>query len=132
MEGNGAKRTRSAGFKRFGTLQNGIMMHENASKRGFQRTELNPIENVSEYLRGDKLAITVFGDYDDIVDKICGAWNSGGPSDRRGDFVLDRIAQDTNPGNLDLVHVALLHPQRRYAVNEAEPIKQLATGASKR
>jgi hypothetical protein len=31
--------------------------------------ELNPIENVWEYLRGNKLAITVFDDYDDIVDK---------------------------------------------------------------
>ena len=31
--------------------------------------ELNPIENVWEYLRGNKLAITVFDDYDDIVDE---------------------------------------------------------------
>ena len=31
--------------------------------------ELNPIENVWEYLRGNKLAITVFDDYDDIVDQ---------------------------------------------------------------
>ena len=35
--------------------------------------ELNPIENVWEYLRGNKLAITVFDDYDDIVDKTCDA-----------------------------------------------------------
>src|ERR1039457_3482236 len=31
--------------------------------------ELNPIENVWEYLRGNKLAITVFDSYDDILDK---------------------------------------------------------------
>ncbi|WP_197687848.1 IS630 family transposase [Bradyrhizobium erythrophlei] len=37
--------------------------------------ELNPIENVWEYLRGNKLAITVFDDYDGIVDKACDAWN---------------------------------------------------------
>jgi putative transposase len=37
--------------------------------------ELNPIENVWEYLRGNKLAITVFDDYDHIVDKTCDAWN---------------------------------------------------------
>jgi len=37
--------------------------------------ELNPIENVWQYLRGNKLAITVFDDYDDIVDKTCDAWN---------------------------------------------------------
>jgi len=36
--------------------------------------ELNPIENVWEYLRGNKLAITVFNSYDDIVDKTCDAW----------------------------------------------------------
>jgi hypothetical protein len=29
---------------------------------------LDPIENVREYLRGNKL-------YDDIVDKTCAAWN---------------------------------------------------------
>jgi hypothetical protein len=37
--------------------------------------ELIPIENVWEHLRGNKLAITVFDDYDDIVDKACDAWN---------------------------------------------------------
>jgi transposase len=37
--------------------------------------ELNPIENVWEYLRANKLSITVFDDYDDIVDKTCEAWN---------------------------------------------------------
>jgi hypothetical protein len=36
--------------------------------------ELNPLENVWEYLRGNKLAITVFESYDDIVDKSCTAW----------------------------------------------------------
>jgi transposase len=37
--------------------------------------ELNPIELVWEYLRANKLAITVFDGYDDIVDKCCDAWN---------------------------------------------------------
>lgn len=37
--------------------------------------ELNPMENVWEYLRGNKLAITVFDDYDDIVDQTCNARN---------------------------------------------------------
>jgi hypothetical protein len=37
--------------------------------------ELNPIENVWEYLRANKLAITVFDDYDHIVNKTCEAWN---------------------------------------------------------
>jgi transposase len=37
--------------------------------------EINPVENVWQYLRQNKLAITVFNDYDDIVDKCCQAWN---------------------------------------------------------
>jgi hypothetical protein len=37
--------------------------------------ELNPIENVWHYLRGNKLAITVFDTYDAIVEKCCEAWN---------------------------------------------------------
>ena len=36
--------------------------------------ELNPVENVWEYLRGNKLAITVFDSYDDILDRTCNAW----------------------------------------------------------
>jgi hypothetical protein len=32
-------------------------------------------ENVWEYLRGNKLAMTIFDDYDDIVDNTCDAWN---------------------------------------------------------
>jgi DDE superfamily endonuclease len=50
--------------------------------------ELNPIENVWEYLRGNKLAITVFDSYDDIVDKACSAWNFFAND-------LDRIASIT-------------------------------------
>ena len=37
--------------------------------------ELNPVENVWQYLRGNKLAITVFDSYEDIVEKCCEAWN---------------------------------------------------------
>lgn len=37
--------------------------------------ELNPVENVWEYLRKNKLAITVFDAYADILDKCCQAWN---------------------------------------------------------
>lgn len=36
--------------------------------------ELNPIENVWEYIRANKLAITVFDSYADIVEKTCEAW----------------------------------------------------------
>ena len=35
--------------------------------------ELNPVENVWAYLRANKLAITVFDSYDDIVDACCKA-----------------------------------------------------------
>ena len=37
--------------------------------------ELNPAENIWEYLRGNKLAITVFDDYNHIVETCCAAWN---------------------------------------------------------
>jgi transposase len=36
--------------------------------------ELNPIENVWEYLRKNKLAIRLYETYDDIVDACCNAW----------------------------------------------------------
>jgi transposase len=37
--------------------------------------ELNPVENVWQYLRANWLAITVFDTYNDIVDACCSAWN---------------------------------------------------------
>lgn len=36
--------------------------------------ELNPMENVWAYLRANKLAVTVFEDYDDIVERPCETW----------------------------------------------------------
>jgi transposase len=36
--------------------------------------ELNPAENIWEYLRGNKLSNTVFETYDEIVDTACEAW----------------------------------------------------------
>ncbi len=37
--------------------------------------ELNPVENVWQYLRANWLAISVFDDYHAIVDACCAAWN---------------------------------------------------------
>jgi hypothetical protein len=37
--------------------------------------ELNPVETVWEYLRGNKLSNSVFDTYDTIVDRCCAAWN---------------------------------------------------------
>uniref|UniRef100_UPI0025E4DDD0 transposase n=1 Tax=Phenylobacterium sp. TaxID=1871053 RepID=UPI0025E4DDD0 len=37
--------------------------------------ELNPAENVWEYLRGRWLSNHVFADYDAILDAVCNAWN---------------------------------------------------------
>lgn len=37
--------------------------------------ELNPVENVWAYLRGNKLSNRVFKDYEAIVDACCDAWN---------------------------------------------------------
>ncbi len=38
--------------------------------------ELNPVENVWEYLRKNKLANRLYETYEDIVDACCEAWNS--------------------------------------------------------
>ena len=37
--------------------------------------ELNPTENIWEYLRKNKLANSIFETYDDIVEACCEAWN---------------------------------------------------------
>ena len=36
---------------------------------------LNPVENVWQFLRANRLAISVFDDYPAIVDACCLAWN---------------------------------------------------------
>jgi hypothetical protein len=36
--------------------------------------ELNPVENVWQYLRGNWLSNRVFDSYDDIIDAACDAW----------------------------------------------------------
>ena len=37
--------------------------------------ELNPVENIWAYLRGNILSNTVFDDYDHVVSTCCDAWN---------------------------------------------------------
>ncbi len=37
--------------------------------------ELNPVENVWAYLRGNKLSNRVFDTYEAIIDACCDAWN---------------------------------------------------------
>jgi len=38
--------------------------------------ELNPIENVWEYLRGNQLSMQLWDSYEVIVDACCDVWNS--------------------------------------------------------
>jgi hypothetical protein len=38
--------------------------------------ELNPVENVWEYLRQNLLSLRVWADYDAIVETCCTAWNA--------------------------------------------------------
>ena len=59
--------------------------------------ELNPVENVWEYLRGNKLAITVFESYDDIVDKSCAAWNFFADDPERVASITSRTWATVNP-----------------------------------
>ena len=42
--------------------------------------ELNPVENVWQYLRQNWLSNTVFENYDAIVDAACAAWRNSSPS----------------------------------------------------
>ena len=37
--------------------------------------ELNPVENIWEYLRQNKLALSIHEQYEDIVEACCNAWN---------------------------------------------------------
>lgn len=37
--------------------------------------ELNPVENVWQYLRANWLSNRVFETYEEIIDAACGAWN---------------------------------------------------------
>jgi transposase len=37
--------------------------------------ELNPVENVWQFMRDNRLSNRVFRSYDDIVDHCCQAWN---------------------------------------------------------
>ena len=59
--------------------------------------ELNPIENVWEYLRGNKLAITVFENYDDILHKACLAWNFFADDPDRIASITSRSWATVNP-----------------------------------
>ncbi|WGS17274.1 IS630 family transposase [Bradyrhizobium sp. ISRA463] len=59
--------------------------------------ELNPIENVWQYLRANKLAITVFDDYDDIVAKTCEAWNFFANDPDRIASITSRTWATVNP-----------------------------------
>lgn len=38
--------------------------------------ELNPVENIWQYLRQNYLANRIFNSYNDIVDACCNAWNT--------------------------------------------------------
>ena len=52
--------------------------------------ELNPKENVWAYLRANKLAITVFDTYDEILDKCAQAWNFFANDPERITSITDR------------------------------------------
>jgi transposase len=58
--------------------------------------ELNPMENVWAYLRANKLAITAFDTYDEILDKCAQAWNFFANDPERISSITDREwARDT-------------------------------------
>ena len=52
--------------------------------------ELNPVENVWQYLRANWLAISVFDDYPAIVDACCLAWNRFADDPKTVTSITDR------------------------------------------
>ena len=61
------------------------MAHDGQARRARQhhadlpalaRPELNPVENVWQYLRQNWLSNTVFENYDAIIDAACAAWRN--------------------------------------------------------
>ena len=67
----------SSSTARAGTAASDLVVPENISLLLLPpySPELNPVENVWQYLRANWLAISVFDDYDAIVDACCEAWN---------------------------------------------------------
>jgi transposase len=81
--------------------------------------ELNPIENVWEYLRGNKLAITVFESYDDIVDKSCAAWRFFADEPR-----TRRLNHIQNLGDGHSLRPLVLHAGRRNSRRTVGCVRQ--------
>ena len=59
--------------------------------------ELNPVENVWQYLRANWLAISVFDDYDAIVDACCAAWNRFAENPEAVSSITSRQWAQVNP-----------------------------------
>ena len=55
-----------------------VTLPENISLLHLQRysPELNPVENVWQYLRQNHLSNTIFKDYEAVLDASCRAWNA--------------------------------------------------------
>ena len=59
--------------------------------------ELNPMENVWQYLRANKLAISVFDTYTEILDKCSDAWNFFENDSERISSITTRDWAKVNP-----------------------------------
>jgi transposase len=46
-----------------------------STRRGRKCPELNPVENVWQFMRDNWLSNRIFKSYDDLVDHCCEAWN---------------------------------------------------------
>jgi transposase len=62
--------------------------------------ELNPVENVWQYLRANWLAISVFDGYDAIVTACCAAWNRFADARRSRFHHLSRMGTGQSVGPL--------------------------------
>jgi transposase len=57
------------------TTTGGIELVENITVPAYS-PELNPVENIWQYLRQNQLSNRVFDNYDAIVEACCDAWNA--------------------------------------------------------
>lgn len=67
-----------AGTRRI-ALQTGPVsatLHDTGLAEGGYSSELNPVENIWQFLRQNRLANRVFENYDAIVDACSDAWNA--------------------------------------------------------
>ncbi len=76
--------------------------------------ELNPVENVWDYLRNNKPSDSVFDTYDMIVDRCCAAWNWFIETQTASNPSQPRVEpKQSKHRTVSIIPLATCHPRRR-------------------